>query len=101
MKKILMMAFSLILLAPLAKAQNISFRYYDDNDYRSTYEYQEVLDMLKEDGYAISTERYATLKEGQTAYYYKTFYPNHDYIIVGISNDVNVSDIDLHIYGED
>jgi hypothetical protein len=102
MKKILFLAFSMLAFTFWAQSQNASYNnsndYYSDDDYKEALDYKEVISMLKADGYNISNEYYATLKEGETAYNFKTFYGYTNYIIVAISNDLNVSDLDLYVY---
>jgi len=64
-------------------------------------EYRQVLALLKDKGYSISTEQVADLKQGETAYHFKTFYKNLDYVIVAMSDDDDVSDVDVYLYEED
>ena len=63
-----------------------------------TSDYNEVLSLLKDKGYTISTEQVADLKQGETAYHFKTFYNNLDYVIVAMSDDDDVSDVDIYLY---
>lgn len=60
--------------------------------------YHEVLSLLKDKGYSISTEQVADLKQGETAYHFKTFYQNLDYVIVAMSDDDDVTDVDIYLY---
>src|SRR3569833_128362 len=64
-------------------------------------EYRQVLALLKDKGYSISTEQVADLKQGETAYHFKTFYKNLDYVIVAMSDDDDVTDVDVYLYEED
>ncbi len=64
-------------------------------------DYKEAIAILKDKGYSISTEQYAYLKEGETAYNMKTFYANLDYVIVAMSDDDNVNDVDIYLYDDD
>jgi hypothetical protein len=64
-------------------------------------EYRQVLSLLKDKGYSISTEQVADLKQGETAYHFKTFYKNLDYVIVAMSDDDDVTDVDVYLYEED
>ncbi len=101
MKKIFIL--SLLTLAVFFGA-NVQAQYagrLDDMDYKSAENYQELKVLLRLDGWTISTEQYAYLKQGESAYFYKTFQNALDYIIVGISDDNDVTDIDLHLYNSD
>lgn len=104
MKTQFFFAFLLLMALAVAKAQpvaNFSPTYYTDEDIRMASSYARVLTMLKANGYTISQEKYSTLEEGESAYGYKEFFAGNDYKIVAISNDANVTDIDLFVYDED
>ena len=63
--------------------------------------YYNVRDYLEGKGYTISKDVYADIAEGETVYYWKTFYANTTYLIYGFSDDDNVNDLDLYVYYED
>ena len=89
MKKIVILASAFFLFALGVKAQSASA------------DYKEAIALLKDKGYSISTEQYAYLKEGETAYNLKTFYANLDYVVVAMSDDDNVNDVDIYLYDDD
>ncbi len=95
--------FFLCLCTAQAQYTNSSYKYlpYSDADIRYADSYLHVVDMLEEDGYTISTEKYGYLKEGEIVFSDKTFSEGLQYKIVGISNDSHVNDIDLFLYNED
>jgi hypothetical protein len=105
MKKITILALTYLLFMYGAIAQNGYYSnytyYYSDEDYRDASDYDEVINMLTLDGYTISEERVADLKQGETAYTFKTFLGPLKYIIVGISDDPYVYDVDLQVYDGD
>ncbi len=56
---------------------------------------------LEQNGYTISKEIYADLKEGGSAYHWKTFYSGTSYVIIAYSEDYGVQDIDIYLYDND
>lgn len=63
--------------------------------------YLRELRVLKSYGYTIGDEEKVNCVEGGTGYYYHTFSKGLTYIIVGCSDDENVSDVDLFLYDLD
>jgi len=59
--------------------------------------YSETIDYLKNKGYKISADQYADLKQGGSASYTKTFYEGTTYMIVGLSDDNDVQDVDIYL----
>jgi hypothetical protein len=49
-------------------------------------------------GYTISKEMEVNISEGQTGYSYKTFYEGLTYIVYAMSEDGDVTDIDVYVY---
>jgi hypothetical protein len=84
MKKIIVLSF-IILFSNYSFSQSQSARY------------KELRGLLISEGYSISTEQYADLKQGGTAGYTKTFYEGTSYVIVAISDDSDVSDVDVYL----
>ena len=60
--------------------------------------YNEAKAYLTYKGYSISKDMYADLKEGETTSYTKTFSANLDYIIIALSDDTDVKDVDVFLY---
>jgi hypothetical protein len=60
--------------------------------------YQKARDKIEGMGYTISKEMEVNISEGQTGYSYKTFYEGLTYIIYAMSEDRDVSDIDIYVY---
>jgi len=60
--------------------------------------YQKARNKIEEMGYTISKEMEVNISEGQTGYSYKTFYEGLTYIIYAMSEDNDVSDIDVYVY---
>ena len=63
--------------------------------------YLKELRVLRSYGYTIGDEEKVNCVEGGTGYYYHTFSQGLSYIIVGCSDDENVSDVDLFLYDDD
>ncbi|MDR2475381.1 MAG: hypothetical protein LBD45_05940 [Bacteroidales bacterium] len=59
--------------------------------------YKEARAYLLNEGYSISTEQYADLAQGETAGHTKTFYKNSEYFIFAISDDSDVTDVDIYL----
>lgn len=59
--------------------------------------YSELKAYLKNQGYSISTEQYADLKQGETAGHTKEFYKGTSYVIVAMSEDNDVKDVDIYL----
>ena len=98
MKKILLLSLSLAFITIGIHAQSIYSKIDEDFEYKYCLDYKDVLAQLRLDGYTIVTQSYGTLKQAESAYKLYSFLPYRDYIIVGISNDYNVTDVDLHVY---
>ena len=60
--------------------------------------YNEAKAYLAYKGFTISKDMYQDLKEGQTTNYTKVFAADLDYIIIAFSDDVDVKDVDVHVY---
>lgn len=94
--------FIILLALTLITTKNFAQGYhYKDIDYKGALTYSEIKNMLIADDYTISDERYSDLKKDETGSFWRTFYPGYEYIIVGISNDIEVNDIDLFCYDTD
>lgn len=98
MKKYFIILLFLSLITKKEFAQNVSYGYYSDADIKSAWSYSQVKNMLLADGYTISQELYADLQEGGTTYKWKTYTEGNDYIIVAVSDDDDVLDLDLYLY---
>ena len=75
---------TLILVSIMGFSQ--SQRYYELKNYYINY------------GYSIGLEQYANVTEGMTAYINVKFYPNTSYVIVAMSDDNDVLDVDIFTY---
>ena len=71
------------------------------NIYGQSGNYFELMGRLSHNGYSISTDRYADLKQGQTTSYTRTFYEGTEYLIFGLSDDNDVLDVDIYLYRMD
>lgn len=60
--------------------------------------YDAALNKIKDMGYTISKEMEVKISEGNTGYSYKTFYEGLTYIIYGMCEDKDVSDVDIYVY---
>jgi hypothetical protein len=56
---------------------------------------------LLDQGYAICENKYCDLLKGETSFFYRTFYARTEYKIVAISDDNDVTDVDLLVYYND
>ena len=65
------------------------------------YSIAELKSYLASEGYSVSTEQYADLAQGSTAGHSKSFYSGNKYVIVAISEDGDVTDIDIYLYRAD
>ena len=63
--------------------------------------YYNVKDYLLGKGFTISKDIYGDIAQGETVYYWKTFYKDITYVIYGFSDDNNVNDLDIYVYYED
>jgi hypothetical protein len=63
--------------------------------------YYEVRGALIDSGWNISADQQASLVEGGSAYYYKTFYAGYQYGILAFSDDSDVQDVDIYAYYSD
>lgn len=66
--------------------------------YAQSPRYLEAKALLRESGYTIYDEKTYSLKKGQKASYTRQFYSSSEYVIVGLSDDGDVSDIDIKLY---
>jgi hypothetical protein len=66
-----------------------------------TTDYREYVAYLKQNGYSISAELYADLKQGASATHTKYFSSGLHYIIVACSDDGEVRDLDIYVYDND
>ena len=57
--------------------------------------------LMKELGYSWSETKSVKLREGESAYFWRTFYSGNDYAILAFSENSNVYDLDLHIYDKE
>ena len=57
----------------------------------------EIRDWLKHNGYKILPEQVANLKQGESAHHSRTFYKEYEYVIIGLSDDDDVTDVDLFL----
>ena len=59
--------------------------------------YRELKAYLINEGFSISTEQYADLAQGETAGHTKTFYKGTSYVIIAVSDDNDVRDVDIYL----
>lgn len=59
--------------------------------------YEKLKQVAIDKGYQIVTEKYADLAQGETASASMQFYPGYNYIIIGLSDDSDVEDVDLFV----
>ena len=59
--------------------------------------YNEAKGYIRDKGYSISAEQYADLSQGAEAGYTKTFYEGLSYIIIAMSDDADVTDVDVYL----
>lgn len=57
--------------------------------------------MAEEGGYSWSTTRSANLSEGESASYSRTFYEGTSYIVIAFSENNDVRDTDVYLYGDE
>ena len=57
--------------------------------------YKEIKAILQNQGFSISVEQYADLAQGGTAHHDKEFYKDTEYVIIGMSDDDDVNDVDI------
>ncbi len=62
---------------------------------------QQIIDLLRSNGFSVSTTQSVRLAQGEGGYYWKTFYSGNNYFIVAFSEDSDVNDIDLYLYDSD
>ena len=67
------------------------------NTFAQSTKYRETLAYLKSEGYTVKTEQNASLKQGETAGHTNTFYKGTSYIFVAMSDDPDVSDVDIFL----
>ena len=84
MKKVLFLLFFLVTGIVASNAQ--STRYYNCQAYWTNL------------GYTIGLEQEANIIQGGTAYCNVTFQYGYDYEVIGLSDDADVTDLDLAIY---
>lgn len=83
MKKfLLILALMLISMTTFSQSQ----RYFDAKNYYRSY------------GYSIGLEQVVTLAQGGLGYSYVNFYSGHEYVIVALSDDSDVLDVDIFTY---
>jgi hypothetical protein len=63
--------------------------------------YQNAKSYAISQGYKIIVEQYANLSQGSTAGYTKTFYGSNDYMIIAVSDDSDVTDLDVFVKDTD
>lgn len=61
--------------------------------------YYQAQGMSKANGYNIGTEQYGTASQGNTVYSWLDFNPG-DYMILALSDDSDVKDVDIFVYDE-
>ena len=57
--------------------------------------------LMKELGYSWSETKSVKLREGESEYLWRTFYPENQYAILTFSENSNVYDLDLHLYDKE
>lgn len=62
---------------------------------------KELKSLMKDLGYSWIETKFATLDEGESAYYWRTFYSGNDYAIIAFSEKSEVKDIDIYLYDEE
>ncbi|MDR2495655.1 MAG: hypothetical protein LBD21_00785 [Tannerellaceae bacterium] len=63
--------------------------------------YREAKALIINNGYKIASEQYADLAQGESATYTKEFYKGNEYIIIGMSDDSDVNDVDIYLKSTD
>ncbi|TKK65972.1 hypothetical protein FC093_18385 [Ilyomonas limi] len=63
--------------------------------------YYVIKQILEDHKYTIVKDIYGYIAQGETVYYYKTFYANTTYAIYGFSEDENVNDLDIEVQYSD
>jgi hypothetical protein len=63
--------------------------------------YYIIKQILEDHKYTIVKDIYGYIAQGETVYYYKTFYANTTYAIYGFSEDDNVNDLDIQVQYSD
>lgn len=61
-------------------------------------EEKELKLLMKDLGYSWIETNQATLREGENAYYWRTFYAGNEYSIIAFSEKKGVYDIDVYLY---
>ena len=64
-------------------------------------EYREVKDYLNNLGFKITNELYADLAQDESTEHVATFSSDKDYILIGMSDDEDVNDVDIYLYTMD
>jgi hypothetical protein len=59
--------------------------------------YKEIKALLQNQGYTIAEEQYANLSQGKVAVHTRTFHEGNSYKIVGMSDDSDVTDVDIFL----
>lgn len=60
--------------------------------------YNELKQLYRNNGYSIGNEQIVYCVEGQTGYTIMNFTPSTEYVIVAMSDDAYVTDVDLYLY---
>lgn len=62
--------------------------------------YYNAVEIITDAGYEVSNSNsfYGNIQQSEIFYANKTFYYGHEYIIVGISEDPDVKDVDIYLY---
>ncbi|MBN1214216.1 MAG: hypothetical protein JXA99_02115 [Candidatus Lokiarchaeota archaeon] len=62
--------------------------------------YYNAVQIMNDAGYTVANSNsfYGNIQQSEFIYANKTFYSGTDYIIVGISEDLDVKDVDIHLY---
>ena len=64
-------------------------------------EEKEIKSLMKDLGYSWSETRSVKLMEGQSEYYWRSFFSGNEYAVLAFSEDDNVHDIDIYLYNEE
>lgn len=63
--------------------------------------YYAIKQTLENHDYTIVKDIYGNIAQGETVYYWKTFYANTTYAIYGFSEDDNINDLDIEVQYDD
>lgn len=69
--------------------------------FSQTTDYDYYKNYYRNAGWNIGLEQYGTATQGSTVYSYVNFYSGYNYKVIAMSNDRDVTDVDIYIYQSD